>query len=152
VHKFQKNSEVYNTSGIPENQWSLASFKKYLSEELNQPEAWDTIIRPQLKKLVITAVQSWPKESHRRYSFELLGFDIMLDEDLKPYLIEINTNPGLHMLTDIVRPHHTKAQLDLLKVVLDNRKDWEEGIEVTRAEEKFGAWELIYSEIQKKQS
>lgn len=39
----------------------------------------------------------------------------MLDKNLKPYLIEINTNPGLHMLTDIVIPHHTKAQRDLLK-------------------------------------
>lgn len=28
-------------------------------------------------------------------TFELLGFDIMVDESLSPHLIEVNTNPAL---------------------------------------------------------
>jgi len=71
----------------------------------------------------------------------------MLDENLKPYLLEINTNPGLHMLTDIVRPHHRTAQLDLLKVVMDNRESWENQTLslITEGEmvEKFGTWKLV---------
>ena len=28
-------------------------------------------------------------------SFELFGYDFMLDEDLNPWLIEVNTNPSI---------------------------------------------------------
>jgi hypothetical protein len=29
----------------------------------------------------------------RRYTFEIYGYDFMIDDQLKPWLIEINTNP-----------------------------------------------------------
>jgi len=36
-------------------------------------------------------------DPHRRHhGFEVLGFDFMLDEDLKLYLIEVNDNPALN--------------------------------------------------------
>jgi len=33
-------------------------------------------------------------------SFELVGFDFMIDEDLKVYLIEVNKNPCLSTLSE----------------------------------------------------
>ena len=33
----------------------------------------------------------------RRNNFELLGLDFMIDEEFKPWLIEVNTNPCLEM-------------------------------------------------------
>lgn len=33
----------------------------------------------------------------RNCSFEIFGFDFMIDEDLKPWLIEVNTNPCLEL-------------------------------------------------------
>ena len=44
--------------------------------------------------------------------FELFGFDFMVDENLKPYLIEINTNPAL--FTD------TAVQKDMLPKLVDD--------------------------------
>lgn len=33
--------------------------------------------------------------SNRKHCFEVFGFDFLLDEDLRLWLIEINTNPYL---------------------------------------------------------
>ena len=36
-----------------------------------------------------------------RFGFELLGLDFMLDRDLKLYLIEVNTNPSLTIMSPV---------------------------------------------------
>ena len=32
---------------------------------------------------------------HRKTNFNFWGYDFMIDEDLKVYLIEVNTSPGM---------------------------------------------------------
>ena len=51
-----------------------------------------------MKELALNAVKStyFLLDSKRRENnFELLGMDFMIDQGLKPWLIEINTNPCL---------------------------------------------------------
>lgn len=31
--------------------------------------------------------------SNKKYQFEIFGYDFMIDETMKPWLIEVNTNP-----------------------------------------------------------
>lgn len=45
-----------------------------------------------------------PNDLHGNMCFEILGFDIMFDSDLKPYLIEVNHAPSFN----------TDSKLDLL--------------------------------------
>lgn len=51
-----------------------------------------------MKHLTLQAVKATYMSldpNKRQHNFELLGMDFMIDEDLKPWLIEINTNPCL---------------------------------------------------------
>lgn len=43
----------------------------------------------------------YPDESFAGHCFQLLGFDIMLDSELRPWLIEVNRNPSLRCDTPL---------------------------------------------------
>ena len=45
----------------------------------------------------IKAVSRKMDPQRRQSSFEIFGYDFMIDEDLKPWLIEVNTNPCLEL-------------------------------------------------------
>ena len=46
---------------------------------------------------------------HRQNCFEVFGFDILLDSDLKPWLVEVNLSPSL--TSDSPLDHQIKANL-----------------------------------------
>lgn len=85
------------------NKLSFLDFEKYL--ELHFPEqnalgnAWFyTHIYPQIKKLVrdsFIATSNKINPKNRFNCFELYGYDFMITDDFKVYLIEVNTNPCL---------------------------------------------------------
>jgi tubulin monoglycylase TTLL3/8 len=53
-------------------------------------------IQPQMKKIVICAIESCLElVEPRKNSMELFGFDFMIDENLKPWIIEINSSPAM---------------------------------------------------------
>lgn len=54
---------------------------------------------------------------HRNNCFELFGFDIIIDSNLKPWLLEVNLSPSL--ATDSPLDHHIKANLisDLMNII-----------------------------------
>ena len=55
-------------------------------------------ILPNMKRLATDAIRatySIIEPNRRENNFELFGLDFMLDENMKVYLIECNTNPCL---------------------------------------------------------
>ncbi|GBP42687.1 Tubulin polyglutamylase TTLL4 [Eumeta japonica] len=82
--------------------WTLQTLFHYLKTEkaINTDKLWDV-----LKDLVIkTIISGEPSMSHltqsnvtSRYNcYELFGIDVLLDENLKPWLLEVNISPSLH--------------------------------------------------------
>lgn len=58
--------------------------------------------------------------------FELLGFDILIDDKLKPYLIEINHTPSFATdtpLDSMVKKNAIRDALKLMNVSLKTRNE-----------------------------
>ena len=68
---------------------------------MDQPPPKINIYRdlvPQMKDIVIDcyeAVKNEVNPNRRKDNFEFFGFDFMIDEDFRVWLIEVNTNPYL---------------------------------------------------------
>ncbi|GBG28389.1 Tubulin polyglutamylase TTLL5 [Hondaea fermentalgiana] len=93
----QKSADNYNkaTGG----KWGLRDLKLYLMsrhgvERTNQVFA-------DIEDIVLRSLQSVQKVMiHDKHCFELYGYDIMIDDQLKPWLIEVNASPSLAANTD----------------------------------------------------
>lgn len=55
----------------------------------------------------------------RRNSFELFGFDFMIDEDFRVWLIEVNTNPYIGIYNDDMQSLLPNMFQGLFKICLD---------------------------------
>lgn len=51
--------------------------------------------------------------------FELLGYDFLIDEDFRIWLIEVNTNPYFGVPNKYIAEVLPKMMDDLLEIVLD---------------------------------
>ena len=61
--------------------------------------------------------------NNRKNSFEFFGYDLMVDENLKVWLIEVNSSPSMETKDQPVLQKLVKAALtDLPKVVIDYNK------------------------------
>lgn len=88
------------TERVENSKWSLTFFMNYLKEKGIDTDA----LLKELERVTITTVIGGVcaiRKHHRKYiphrhtSYELYGIDILLDEDLKPYVMEINISPGM---------------------------------------------------------
>ena len=58
-----------------------------------------------MKKLVadtFKAVSRKMDPNRRQFSWEIFGYDFMIDEDMHPWLIEVNTNPCLELTSPFI--------------------------------------------------
>uniref|UniRef100_T1G5C5 Tubulin--tyrosine ligase-like protein 9 n=1 Tax=Helobdella robusta TaxID=6412 RepID=T1G5C5_HELRO len=64
--------------------------------------------------------------------FEILGFDILLDKDLKPFLLEVNHSPSFAMDTPLDREIKEGLIFDTLRMIDFNRIDKKKCLEEKR--------------------
>lgn len=132
---------------------SFELFQKYLDEEY--PDTGISIeehFLPRMKDIVIDAILATKKnlnQKYRRFCFELLGYDFLIDEDFRIWLLEVNNNPFLGFQNDEqykLLQHMISNMLNItLDPLLGGKELRNKGPDDAFAEQKY---ELIYSDAQ----
>ncbi|XP_063789944.1 tubulin monoglutamylase TTLL4 isoform X2 [Pseudophryne corroboree] len=111
--------------------WALKVLWTYLNQKgFSSDKLWEQIKEMVVKTIIASEpyVNSLMKMNVQNpYScHELFGFDIMLDENLKPWVLEVNISPSLHSNSPLdvnIKGQMIKDLLNLSGFLLPNKED-----------------------------
>lgn len=120
---YQKNSNNYEKFEQG-NQLTFTQFQEYLDETFPTLGVNFTDILMRIKDLVIDCylaglARQQLNPNRREPCFELMGFDFLIDEDFRVWLIEVNTNPYFGVLNDLLPSFMDNLVDDTMKLTLD---------------------------------
>ena len=125
-----------NADNVGHKRSLTATFEKIKEMGFNTEKIWSEI-NSIIVKTLITAQPSLahiyrasqPDDPYNGMCFELLGFDILLDDIGKPWLLEVNHSPSFNIDSPIdkkIKFQVISEALILLNITRDNRKEYDE--------------------------
>jgi ribosomal protein S18 acetylase RimI-like enzyme len=96
------------------NRRSITELIDYLGEE-----RWSKIQKTIDNYIVLTIKKAIPKMYIKERSFQLFGFDMLIDESFKPWLLEVNVNPDIGTPTKLLHDIYTKIVADMFSLLFN---------------------------------
>ncbi|KAK2851251.1 hypothetical protein Q5P01_007527 [Channa striata] len=118
--------------------WQMQQLRRYLTAKHSR-ETVETLFK-EMDNIFVRSLQSVQKVIiNDKHCFELYGYDILLDQNLKPWLIEVNASPS-HMPSS-QEDYEMKCRLleDTLNVIDMERR-------LTGKEKRVGGYDLMWND------
>ena len=139
--KYSNNYEKFEEG----NQLSFAQFQSWLDTTFPEYKvSWQDHLLPRIKDIVIDCFVAAVNNLNPKKlgdCFELMGFDFLIDEDFRVWLIEVNTNPYFGVVNNNLPGFISNLVDDTFKLTLD--KVFPVGYEKPFRKENL--YELLYS-------
>ena len=114
VQKYNENFAKYETG----NEISFQDFENSVNNKINVKKD----LLPKVKEIIIYSMKSVAgkiNKAERKICFEIFGYDFMFDENFVPYLLEVNTNPGLEISSPLIEMLIPRMIDDAFKLTID---------------------------------
>ena len=119
-YSVQKHNKNFSKVEIG-NEISFQAFQQELNRQ-NNGKNFKKDIFPQIIKIIeisAKAVKNKINIMNRKNCFEIFGYDFILDVNCQPFLLEINTNPGLEESSPLIKMLVPRMIDDALRLTID---------------------------------
>ena len=119
-YSFQKNSLNFEKFEIG-NEISYNDFKKFMKKEGIPLQKFEKMIE-HMKFLIQLSLKSVSKKLTKInpvLCFEIFGYDFILDSDFRPWILEINDNPGLCISSPVIEKIIPRMLDDAFRLTID---------------------------------
>ena len=119
-YSFQKKSNKFEKYEFG-NEISYKDFKLYLEKEKISLDNFDNLIND-MKYLIKISMNSVGKKLFKTENvlcFEIFGYDFIVDNNFKPWILEINDNPGLAISSPVIEKLVPRMLDDALRLTID---------------------------------
>jgi len=154
--KQQKKADPNYHSTETERKWSLQQLSEYLHNKgkVNSPSVWLDDLRVQLKNIIGKCIRgahpqmralkgAFPRWDGR---FELFGMDVILDEDLRLWLTEIQDGPSLSLDPGTKRHLIPEMLAELTDIILEVDNGHRYNDHNIPPLKSIGKWQIIDTE------
>ena len=102
--------------------WSLDEYLTHVKKSGGDPEMFFQRLKLMVAKAVLSAAHKFVQKAHdhvqyRGNCFEIFGLDVLVDRDLKPWIVEVNPDPDMSAGKNF--PLAEKVKIDMLRQSLN---------------------------------
>ena len=118
VQKYSENFSKFEYG----NEISFSEFEESLLNDYKIKINTKKDIYPKLIEIIKMSLESVIdkiNDLNRRGCYEIFGYDFMFDKDINPYLIEVNTNPGLEISSPLISQLVPRMIDDAFRLTID---------------------------------
>lgn len=104
------------------NEISYDSFRQFLEEQGESPSRFEEALQRMRTLIKISMLSVGSKKLSREknvFSFQIFGYDFILDEDFKPWILEINDNPGFSISSPVIAKIIPRMFDDAMRLTID---------------------------------